>query len=83
MSKEQELKELHSRLKNMGIEIYQHYGTHEKIIAIDGHILYDGSCNILSFNHRSYETMTRFDSKLILQKKLSVLTKNHPRLEDY
>ncbi len=83
MSREQELEELHHRLRNMGIEIYQHYGTHEKVAAIDGHILYAGSLNVLSFNHSSNEMMIRSDSKPKLQKVFSVLAKNHPRLEDY
>ncbi|MCJ7507933.1 MAG: AAA domain-containing protein [candidate division Zixibacteria bacterium] len=81
MSREQELEELHHRLKNMGIEIYQRYGTHEKTVAIDGHILYDGSLNVLSFSHSSLETMTRIDSKLRLQKKFSVIVKNHPEMD--
>lgn len=83
MSREQELEELHHRLRNMGIEIYQHYGTHEKIVAIDGHILYAGSLNVLSFNHSSNEMMIRSDSKTRLQKVFSVLAKNYPRLKDY
>jgi len=83
MSREQELEQLHYRLKNMGIETYQHYGTHEKVVAIDGHILYAGSLNALSFNHGSSEMMIRSDSKLKLQKVFSVLAKEHPRLEDY
>jgi len=83
MSREQELEELHHRLKNMGIEIYQHYGTHEKIVAIDGHILYAGSLNVLSFNHGSNEMMIRTDSNSKLQKVFSVLAKNYPRLGDY
>lgn len=83
MSREQELEELHHRLRNMGIEIYQHYGTHEKIVAIDGHILYAGSLNVLSFNHTSREMMIRSDSERKLQKVFSVLAKNYPRLEDY
>lgn len=83
MSREQELEQLHRRLKNIGIEIYQHYGTHEKVVAIDGHILYAGSLNALSFNHGSSEMMIRSDSKLKLQKVFSVLAKEHPRLEDY
>jgi phosphatidylserine/phosphatidylglycerophosphate/cardiolipin synthase-like enzyme len=83
MSRERELEELHHKLKNMGIEIYQHYGTHEKIVAIDGHILYAGSLNVLSFNHSSNEMMIRSESKLKLQKVFSVLAKNYPKLEDY
>ena len=83
MSRELELEELHYRLKNMGIEIYQHYGTHEKTVAIDSHILYDGSLNVLSFSHSSLEGMTRIDSKLRLQKKFSAMAKNHPQLRDY
>jgi superfamily I DNA and/or RNA helicase/uncharacterized CHY-type Zn-finger protein len=83
MSRERELEELHHRLKNMGIEIYQHYGTHEKVVAIDGHVLYAGSLNALSFNHGSNEMMIRSDSKPKLQKVFSVLAKNYPRLEDY
>lgn len=83
MSREQELEQLHHRLKNMGIEIYQHYGTHEKVVAMDGHILYAGSLNALSFNHGSSEMMIRSDSKVKLQKVFSVLANEHPRLEDY
>jgi len=83
MTRAEELEELHVRLLNMGIEIYQHYGTHEKIVAIDGHILYAGSLNVLSFNHRSYEMMIRTDSKSKLQKVFSVVAKNYPRLKDY
>lgn len=83
MSREQEIEELHHRLRNIGIEIYQHYGTHEKIVAIDGHILYAGSLNVLSFNHGSNEMMIRTDSKSKLRKVFSVLAKNYPRLEDY
>ena len=83
MTRAEELKELHYRLSNMGIEIYQHYGTHEKIVAIDGHILYAGSLNVLSFNHRSNEMMIRTDSKSKLQKVFSVVAKNYPRLKDY
>jgi hypothetical protein len=83
MSREQEIEELHRRLRNIGIEIYQHYGTHEKVVAIDSHILYAGSLNVLSFNHGSNEMMIRADSKSKLQKVFSVLAKNYPRLEDY
>jgi hypothetical protein len=83
MSKEQEIKELHQRLRNMNIELYQHYGTHEKVVAIDGHILYAGSLNSLSFNHSSKEMMIRTDSKSKLQKVFSVLAKNYPRFADY
>jgi len=83
MSRAQELEELHYSLRNIGIEIYQHYGTHEKIIAIDGHILYAGSLNVLSFNHRSNEMMIRTDSTSKLQKVFSVVAKNYPRLKDY
>jgi len=82
MSKEQELEELHYILNNMGIEVYQHYGTHEKLVAIDSHIMYTGSLNVLSFNHSSKEMMIRSDSKSKLQKVLSVLAKNHPQLRD-
>jgi superfamily I DNA and/or RNA helicase len=83
MSKKQELEELHNRLKNMGIEIYQDYGTHEKVVAIDDHILYAGSLNVLSFNHSSSEMMIRSDSKPKLQKVFSVLAKTHREWEDY
>jgi len=83
MSREQELEQLHHRLKNIGVEIYQHYGTHEKVVALDGHILYAGSLNALSFNHGSSEMMIRSDSRAKLQKVFSVLAKEHPRLEDY
>ena len=69
-------------MKEIGIQVYQHYGTHEKIVAIDGHILYDGSLNVLSHTHGSKETMTRTDSKRRLQKKISVLIKNHPQLKE-
>lgn len=83
MSREQELKQLHQKLRSMGIEIYQHYGTHEKVVAIDSHILYAGSLNVLSFNHSSNEMMIRANSKPKLQKVFSVLAKNYPKLEDY
>ena len=83
MSREQELEELHHRLKNMGIGIYPLYGTHEKVVAIDGHILYAGSLNVLSFNHSSKEMMIRSDSKSKLQKVFSVLVKDNRVLEDY
>lgn len=83
MMREHELEELHRRLMHMGIEIYQHYGTHEKIVAIDGHILYAGSLNVLSFNHRSNEMIIRSESKSKLQKVLSVVAKNYPRMKDY
>ena len=83
LSREQELEELHHRLKDIGIEIYQHYGTHEKAVAIDGHILYAGSLNVLSFSHSSNEMMIRSDSKPKLQKVFSVLAKNYPKLKDY
>jgi hypothetical protein len=83
MSREQELEELHNRLKNMGIEIYPLYGTHEKVVAIDGHVLYAGSLNVLSFNHGSTEMMIRSDSKSKLQKVFSVLVKDNRVLEDY
>jgi superfamily I DNA and/or RNA helicase len=83
VSRKQELEELHHGLTNIGIEIYQHYRTHEKVVTIDGHILYMGSLNVLSFNHGSNEMMVRSDSKRKLQKVFSVLVKNHPRLEDY
>lgn len=81
-SREHELEELHHRLGSMGIEIYQHYGTHEKVVAIDGRILYAGSLNVLSFNHRSYEMMTRTDSRARLQKVFSVILKDRPQLRD-
>jgi len=83
MSREQELEQLHRRLKDMGIEVYQHYGTHEKVVAIDGHILYAGSLNVLSFSHSSNEMMIRSDSKLKVKKIFSVLARNYPRLADY
>jgi len=83
MTRAEELEELHNKLKNIGIEIYQHYGTHEKIVAIDTHILYAGSLNVLSFNHRTNEMMIRTDSKSKLQKVFSVVSKNYPRLKDY
>jgi phosphatidylserine/phosphatidylglycerophosphate/cardiolipin synthase-like enzyme len=83
MSREQELEELHHGLRNMGIEVYQHYGTHEKVVAIDGHILYAGSLNVLSFSHSSNEMMIRSDSKPKLQKVFSVLAKTNRALEDY
>jgi superfamily I DNA and/or RNA helicase len=83
MSREREIEELHHKLKNMRIEIYQDYGTHEKIVAIDGHILYAGSLNVLSFNHSSSEMMIRSDSKPKLQKVFSVLVKTHREWEDY
>jgi len=83
MSREQELEELHHRLRNMGIGIYPLYGTHEKVVAIDGHILYAGSLNVLSFNHSSREMMIRSDSKSKLQKVFSVLVKDNRLLEDY
>lgn len=83
MTRTEELEELHHKLRNSGIEIYQHYGTHEKIVAIDTHILYAGSLNVLSFNHRSNEMMIRTDSKSKLQKVFSVVSKNYPLLKDY
>jgi hypothetical protein len=83
MSREQELEELHHRLKNIGIGIYPLYGTHEKVVAIDGHILYAGSLNVLSFNHSSREMMIRSDSESKLKKVFSVLAKNNRVLEDY
>jgi hypothetical protein len=83
MTRTEELEELHHKLKNSGIEIYQHYGTHEKIVAIDTHILYAGSLNVLSFNHRSNEMMIRTDSKSRLQKVFSVVSKNYPLLKNY
>ena len=82
-SRQDELEELHQRLSNMGLEVLQHYGVHEKIAAIDGHILYAGSLNALSFDHRSNEMMIRTDSKSKLQKVFSVVAKNYPRLKDY
>jgi len=57
MTREQELEQLHNRLRNMGIGVWPLYGTHEKVVAIDGHILYAGSLNVLSFNHNSKEMM--------------------------
>ena len=83
MTRQKELEELHHKLKNIGIEIYQHYGTHEKVVAIDKHILYAGSLNVLSFNHGSKEMMIRSDSNAKLQKVFSVLAKNYPRLNEY
>lgn len=83
MRREQELEELQHRLKNMGIGMYPLYGTHEKVVAIDGHILYVGSLNVLSFNHSSKEMMIRSDSKSKLQKVFSVLVKDNRVLEDY
>lgn len=83
MSRERELEHLHHRLKEMGIQIYQHYGTHEKVVVIDGHILYAGSLNVLSFSHSSNEMMIRSDSELKVQKLFSVLAKNYPRFADY
>jgi len=83
MTREQELEQLHHRLRNMGIGVYPLYGTHEKVVAIDGHILYAGSLNVLSFNHSSKEMMIRSDSKSKLQKVFSVLVKDNRVLEDY
>ena len=83
LSRQKELEELHQKLKNMGIEIFQHYGTHEKVVAIDNQILYAGSLNVLSFTHSSKEMMIRSDSKQKLQKVFSVLGKNYPKLNEY
>jgi len=82
MSRERELEGLYDRLRNMRIDIQEHYGTHEKIVAIDGHILYAGSLNVLSFNHNSKEMMIRSDSKSKLQKVFSVLAKNYPKMRE-
>lgn len=82
LSRERELTQLHNRLRDMGIEIYPLYGTHEKIVAIDGHILYEGSLNVLSFNHMSTEMMTRQDSKMKLEKVFEILSKGRPVLLD-
>ncbi len=81
MSRERELEGLYRALKNIGIKIQERYGTHEKIVAIDGHILYAGSLNVLSFNHSSKEMMIRSDSKSKLQKVFSVLAKD-PKMRE-
>lgn len=83
MTRERELEQLHQELGNMGIGVYPVYGTHEKVVAIDGHILCAGSLNVLSFNHNSKEMMIRSDSKSKLRKVFSVLVKDNRVLEDY
>jgi len=83
MSREEELEEIHCDLRNRGIEIFQHYGTHEKVVVIDNHILYAGSLNVLSFNNSSKEMMIRTDSEIKVKKVFSVLSKNYPKLKQY
>ena len=83
LSREEELEEIHCDLRNRGIEIFQHYGTHEKVVVIDNHILYAGSLNVLSFNNSSKEMMIRTDSEIKVKKVFSVLSKNYPKLKQY
>jgi superfamily I DNA and/or RNA helicase len=82
-SREAEISKLHQDLGKLGIEIYQHAGTHEKLVAIDRHIFYTGSLNVLSHNNRTNEMMIRSDSKQILTRIFSVLARNYPKLSDY
>jgi len=81
LSRQQEVEELHRHLTRMGIAVYQQYGTHEKVVAIDGQISYQGSLNTLSHSSTK-EMMIRTDSPLRLQKMFSVLANNHPQLRD-
>jgi hypothetical protein len=82
-SKEREMARLHHDLGAMGIEIYQHVGTHEKLVAIDRQVFYVGSLNVLSHNNRTNEMMIRIDSADRLKRVFSVLAKNYPKLSDY
>jgi phosphatidylserine/phosphatidylglycerophosphate/cardiolipin synthase-like enzyme len=75
------LKAIHKQLKNIGWDIYEYFGLHEKVAVIDNRILYWGSLNILSWN-TTKESMTRIESKNVWSSFRSVLVRNYPRLAE-
>ena len=46
---------------------------HEKVIAIDNRIIWNGSLNILSFTGNTAETMTRYDDIEYTENQLQVI----------
>jgi superfamily I DNA and/or RNA helicase len=80
-TQEDELKTIHKQLKNIGWDIYEYFGLHEKVAVIDNRILYWGSLNILSWNSTK-EAMTRIENERVWSSFRSVLFRNYPRLAE-
>lgn len=55
--------ELHTVLRNVGVDLKLEPGVHEKIAIVDGLITWHGSLNIMSHNAGTSEIMARFDSE--------------------
>jgi superfamily I DNA and/or RNA helicase len=55
--------ELHTVLRNLGVDLKLEPGVHEKIAIVDGIITWHGSLNIMSHNAGTSEIMARFDSE--------------------
>jgi hypothetical protein len=55
--------ELHTVLRNLGVDLKLEPGVHEKIAIVDGFITWHGSLNIMSHNSGTSEIMARFDSE--------------------
>lgn len=55
--------ELHTVLRNLGVDLKLEPGVHEKIAIVDGLITWHGSLNIMSHNAGTSEIMARFDSE--------------------
>lgn len=80
-TQEDELKTIHKQLKNIGWDIYEYFGLHEKVAVIDNCILYWGSLNILSWN-TTKESMTRIKSKDVWSSFKSALVRNYPKVAE-
>lgn len=69
----QQYKKCEDGLKNHGIHVVHKMGMHEKVIAIDNRIIWNGSLNILSFTGNTAETMTRYDDIEYTENQLQVI----------
>lgn len=80
-TQEDELKTIHKQLKNIGWNIYEYFGLHDKVAIIDNCILYWGSLNILSWNSTK-ESMARIESKSVWSSFKNVLVRNYPKVAE-